>query len=910
MYKVILLNINSNISYTVHNCNVSKTNLKVTSGSIVKGINSIGSFSFTILKNNPAFDYVYPYTSLIQVYNQKKNRYDFKGRILKIKPNMSSDGLVSKTIICEDRLGYLQDSIQPYLEEKYWQGDNNRNGLEEFIDYILDNHNSQVDDYKKIYRGRIKVKTFTSSNNVSKGLNYESTWEIISKKLIDSFGGEIQLREFDNKLYLDYLEEIGEEKSTSISFKKNMQSIDREIDPTSFITRLIPLGAKIKKQIVDSTGNITEQETEERLTIAEANNGSIFIDANEINSLGTIVKTVIYNDVTNANNLLSKGKKYLEENNKLLEKTTVRALDLSLINKDIDDFEVGNYYPIYNKLVSLNEKLRVIKKTINILEPLSSTFDIGDSKKLLSSLTIEQNKSNNNALEEIKKEYVPNLRLTEEITKLMSLIQQTSSKILLEVSENYTQNSNFIATAKKLADLVLQVDYIKQSVSSWNDLTSVIEGEEKLELLNAIAGPIVYLSIYGNMVMPYPSENLYPSEKLYPLDEERLVIEDENGNKTYYELPFTQLNYLNSEVYDEFIIEDNIAYLIQRIDIDENGEFVQIDEKSTKLGEVILNLNAGTNYIYFPSFIDTKFKIRYVVKNAFSDVYARSAELETSITQLSDSINLVSSKKVDSDKIISSLNLSPEEFKIEAKRIKFEGLVTANENFRINLDGSVSTKNLYLPNGGKVIGGDGLLTNLQFDSNFGGGVGFVYYYTDGFHKNYLEISTFIPDNFKIIEAKLTLFVSPNHVHWQANNVDIYSSAKKIKLYKKDSYHEINDIYINSEIYYQDITGTEIKNAFGVDGYTPPEPTLENHDTQIVTSIDLTSYFDSGINEFLVYSDVEYTSDTINGESPVANKLGADDFLADKYSSSVKGVINVIGYKFIPQNESEAETNND
>ncbi len=673
MYKIVMINANSNISYTIHNSNVSKTNTKVTNGSISKGINSIGSFTFTILRNNPVFSYVYPYTSLIKVYNTNKNKYEFIGRILKIKPNMSSNGLISKTIICEDRLGYLQDSIQPYLEEKYWEGDEERTGLEEFIDYILDNHNSQVDDYKKIYRGKVTVKPFEFSSNVTKGLNYETTWEIIDKKLIDSFSGEIQLREENGNLYLDYLEEIGDEKTTTIELKKNMQSVDREIDPTSFITRLIPLGAKIKKQVTDESGNTSEKETEERLTIASVNNGSIFLNATEINSLGSIVKTVIYDDVTDASNLLSKGKKYLEENNKLLEKHTIKALDLSLINKDIDDFEVGNYYPIKNNLIDLDEKLRIIKKTINILEPLSSTFDLGDSKKLLSTLTLEQTKSNNNAIQEIKKEYVPNVKLIEEVTKLTSLISQTSTQILLEVAENYTQNSDYKSTTERLANLILQVDSIKQTVSSWGDLTSTIEQDGVIELPNAMEGDIINFSIRGEINFLYPSNDLYPNDNLYPVDN-ILIIEDESANKQHFELSFISLHYMNNDVYDEFIVENNTAYLVQRIGIANDGSFYELNEEiSTNLGSFEMILSNGTNKIYLPSFDNAHFLVKYVVKNAFSDIYATTAQLESSITQLADSINLVVSKKVGSDEIISSINQSAEEVKISAEKLSLEG---------------------------------------------------------------------------------------------------------------------------------------------------------------------------------------------------------------------------------------------
>lgn len=625
MYKVTT--INNNIGYTIHNSNASKLASKIKNTSITQGINSIGSFTFTIYQNNPAFNILYPYKSKIYVYNKKKNKYIFKGRVLKIKPSMNEKGLISKTIICEDRLGYLQDSIQPYCEEKNWTGDEERTGLEEFIDYILNNHNLQVEEDKKIYRGNVNVKPFESSDNITKGLNYETTWEIIQNKLINSFGGEIQLREENNILYLDYLKEIGVTKSTSMELKKNMQSIDREIDPTSFITKLIPLGAKLKKETTDSGGNIVEEETEERLTIASVNDGSIFINASEQTNLGSIVKTVIFDDVTVAQILLSRGQKYLEENNKLLEKHTVKALDLSLIDESVDEFEVGNYYPIKNKLIDLNTSLRIIKRTINILEPLSSTFDLGDSKQSLSTLTLENTNRNLNAIEEIRKEYVPNNKLTETITKLTTLISQTANEIQLEVAEDYTLKTDFTASAQRLASLILQVNSIQQIVNNWSDLTTTVEGSKILELKDAIEGNIIYLSLRGQLNFLYPSNDLYPSDDLYPISS-YITVEHPDNTIENTELPFDELNYMNDDVYDEFIIDSTTAYVVKRVGKDNNNQFYELEEEIVKKIENFkVNLVNGTNKLYLPSF-----------KRILPEEYTQVDYIESTGTQYIDTL--------------------------------------------------------------------------------------------------------------------------------------------------------------------------------------------------------------------------------------------------------------------------------
>ena len=72
------------------------------------------------------------------------------------------------------------------------------------------------------------------------------------------------------------------------------------------------------------------------------------------------------------------------------------------------------------------------------------------------------------------------------------------------------------------------------------------------------------------------------------------------------------------------------------------------------------------------------------------------SENKTSIGNLVVSNNEIKtevSKKVGNDEIISKINQSAEEVKIQAPKISLEGLVTANENFKILEDGSIVTKN-------------------------------------------------------------------------------------------------------------------------------------------------------------------------------------------------------------------------
>lgn len=429
MYIVTI--INNGIETQIHNAE-----RKLSSGTVAKGINQIDTFSFTVLPSNIGFNRLFDRKTLVNVYNTNKDRYEFFGRVLCMNPEMTDSGLIYKSGICENFFGFFYDSIQSYVEVQNWTA----KGL---FQHIIDVHNSQVEDYKKFVIGEFSVTD--ENDNVYIGIQRKKTWEVLKEKLLDTLGGEFRLRVVDGVNYIDYVSEIGERKSTKIALSKNMKSIVKEADPSAFVTRLIPQGCKLKETVTktDEEGNETteEVETERRLDITSVNNGLEYIDVEDaIAEYGIIADTQEWDDVTEPANLLSKAKKWLEENNKVQVKYQITALDLSLLGLDYDDFDVCNYHPIENPLLNIDDDARIINKAIDICEEVKSTIQIGDNFKTLSEIQKEQANglhSLSNTVTEIKSNYVTNQILTMEKTYLTSLINQAVDSILLQVSETY-----------------------------------------------------------------------------------------------------------------------------------------------------------------------------------------------------------------------------------------------------------------------------------------------------------------------------------------------------------------------------------------------------------------------------------------------------------------------------------------
>lgn len=367
MYIVTLSN--NGIETPIHN-----EKEKLYSGKVVKGINTIDSFTFSMLPSNAGFNLVYEFTTLVTVYNTSKNRYDFIGRVLYPETTMDENGLITKEVTCESILAYLCDSQQIYKNTQNWT-------VTGLLQHLIDCHNSQVEEYKRFKIGTVTVTD--PNDNLYIGIQRTNTWDAINEKLIKQLGGEVRYRVEDDGIYLDYLEQLGETRATPIALSVNMKAITREKDPTAYVTRLIPLGCKL----LDEEGN----ETEERLGIESLNNGLPYIDdETAIAVYGIHVGIVEFDDVKTPNILLTKGKAWMEENNKVQIKYSVTALDLSLIGLAIDDLNVCDYHPIKNDLLGIDDVARIIKKTIDVCEEVKSTIEMGDNFKTLSDIQREQ----------------------------------------------------------------------------------------------------------------------------------------------------------------------------------------------------------------------------------------------------------------------------------------------------------------------------------------------------------------------------------------------------------------------------------------------------------------------------------------------------------------------------------------
>ena len=456
-----LVTIENNGVETAINEVSTKTDNRV-SGTIKQGINTINSFTFTILPNNQGYNLINPMTTLVKVLNTKTNKYEFIGRVLSPTYSMSSDGLVSKSYVCESELAYLLDTQQVYEEI---HNITVRGYLEKLIKY----HNANTDLSKQFVVGNVDV--VDSNDSLYRYIAYDTTKKNIEDDLIENLGGELQVRYENGTRYLDYLTEIGKVCDTEIRLAKNLKDITKDIDFNGYVNRFIPLGVKLKKKISDDEW----EETDERLTIAEVNNGCIYIDDKEsIAKFGIIQGSDIFEDEDDVDDLYSKGQKYLL-NQRISISNKVNALDLSLIGIDIDSFEVGNYYPLIHEILGINDIVRIVEKSISIDNPHSSTITLGDLEKDIKSYQLNIKRQANKT---IKLEKLVNSQSVL-ISNANKTINQTSQSLQIVSSEVSNLGNSTNETINKMLE---SIQLLSESVININDNLTLVN--ETLDTIN------------------------------------------------------------------------------------------------------------------------------------------------------------------------------------------------------------------------------------------------------------------------------------------------------------------------------------------------------------------------------------------------------------------------------------------
>lgn len=323
---------------------------KATAIKLTEQVNTTNTLEFSLPPFNPNYNIPNKMTSVIELY--RNDVLIFEGRVL----YTDNDILNNRTFTCEGSLAYLLDSIvRPVTTQDMT--------ILQYFTYLINQHNSQVEEQKQFKVGMVTVTN--STDNVYRIDNgYSNTLTVLQEKLVNRLGGYLVVRVENGVRYLDYLEEYGTTSSQTIEFQKNILDISQRISAENIITALIPLGA-------------TNEETSLPLTIESVNDGKDYIiDPTAVNLFGYIYGTNTWEDVTLPKNLLTKGQEFLQENITASWSIEVSAVDLGMLNVDINFLDLGMSVPVVSAPHGLDQNFTIKKKETNFLKPEDSAITL------------------------------------------------------------------------------------------------------------------------------------------------------------------------------------------------------------------------------------------------------------------------------------------------------------------------------------------------------------------------------------------------------------------------------------------------------------------------------------------------------------------------------------------------------
>lgn len=426
-------------------------------------VNKAGEFKFKLPPNHEYYDLPRKMKSKIQVFQDGQEI--FNGRPVQIK----SDFYKRKQVVCEGQLAFLNDSVQRPAEYHDMT-------VRQYLQVLLESHNSQVDESRQFELGIITVKD--SNDSLYRYTNMNSTMTELKEDLVDDLGGYLKVRNvYDSSgalehRYLDYvtMDDYGVANTQVINFGENLLDFTRDIDMTDICTAIIPLGARLEESEFSAL--------ETRLTVESVNGGLDYIQVDEaVATYGFIVKTVTWDNVNTPSLLLSKGKRYLSDyqfENMVIE---AQAIDLHYTDVDVEAFHLGDRIRVKSNPHGLDRYFPLTKMTIYLDKPGSNKITLGNETDItLSAKTNSVSSSVKSTADSIP---VPSAIVKSAVEQATALITAaTHGYVVTTADEQLIMDTNDVETATKVWRWNLNgLGYSKNGYKGTYDTAITMDGQ-------------------------------------------------------------------------------------------------------------------------------------------------------------------------------------------------------------------------------------------------------------------------------------------------------------------------------------------------------------------------------------------------------------------------------------------------
>lgn len=381
-------------------------------------LNKGGAATIQMPPRHPAYDAFVSYKTIVDIYRDGVRQ--FRGRAL--YPTDSFN--LIRTITCEGERCFLRDAIN---RPRGYSG-----SLTDVFKAVMAYYNAEVEEAKQFAVGTVSV---VNAGDIVLDIEEAETFADTVDKLVKTYGGYIVFTDnYDGERTINWLDSMDYRSSQVVEFGKNLIDFSRTTANSDLATVIIPYGAK--------------GEDGSRIDIKSVNDGLDYIeDADAVRLRGRITKVVVFDNITDPARLMAKAQQYLETSKNLVSSLTLSAVDLSLVDKSIDSFRVGDNVTVRTEAHGIyDETYLLTEQAIDFLNPQNDRITLGRATDTLSRADAEGDKeatlNTQQLAQEIRNDYSTDAAVKIEDTRqeLISAIQQSSEEIRTEVSETYVTN--------------------------------------------------------------------------------------------------------------------------------------------------------------------------------------------------------------------------------------------------------------------------------------------------------------------------------------------------------------------------------------------------------------------------------------------------------------------------------------
>ena len=436
-------------------------------------VNTIGGGSFTICKNHPYYGTLKKLKSVFEVSDEIG--VIFRGRMTE----GTRDFYNGKSVDLEGAMGFFNDSIVPSFNfpedflgyAEYVTESTSGNVVKFFLKWLLDNHNSQTQDFQHFKLGNVTVSD--PNNFITRSSSEcQNTWETLKSKLFDSaLGGFLCIRYEEDGNYIDYLSEFTLTNTQDIDLEKNILDLKQESDASETYTAIIPIGAEIDVEVETEVAAEDGEEAvpmtvKKKVTLESIKDGVVtgniyktalgnglhaLYSKTAVDEYGWIcapVSETTWSDVTEANNLLSKGTEWLARQGLLMTDTVeITAADLHFTDEEIRSFRIYRRINVKSKPHGIEGSYDLTRLDIDLLHPQNTKIIVGETKRTLIDVNnidrLNNIKKIENAIKEIEQNRQETTEVREEMLTQRTEIINTCTDIILAATETFVETGDF-----------------------------------------------------------------------------------------------------------------------------------------------------------------------------------------------------------------------------------------------------------------------------------------------------------------------------------------------------------------------------------------------------------------------------------------------------------------------------------